>query len=235
MMIDKLHRNIDFQIQRRFSDDMLKTDCSICEWNTRNDTSKDRSFYFQLFFEIAQRSFQALESQDYIFQFFIYRKFYSHSPSKKIDDYHMRKDKIFHFLIEHGIQPDHSVTADEVLVGDPQTYNYGYGSLLPLENEWLDKLYPLNAVIKIFACPRKKLPLLKKKISFLTSELIFSDDYSWETIQWGPHDFRTALLEQDAMIFSSNYCITDWPELSLLGIAKSHLTDQISRSGLFVS
>ncbi len=147
----------------------------------------------------------------------------------------MRKDKIFHFLIEHGIQPDHSVTADEVLVGDPQTYNYGYGSLLPLENEWLDKLYPLNAVIKIFACPRKKLPLLKKKISFLTSELIFSDDYSWETIQWGPHDFRTALLEQDAMIFSSNYCITDWPELSLLGIAKSHLTDQISRSGLFVS
>lgn len=58
MIIDKLHRDIDFKVQRTFFDDILKTDCSICEWNIQNDISKDRFFTLNYFLRLHSTVFK---------------------------------------------------------------------------------------------------------------------------------------------------------------------------------
>ena len=221
-----------FRQQTAFYDDITGVDSSICEWTRRNDLSKSGAFHFRMFLETAQNTLRLSGLRNYEFYFLIFRKFRHFSASRKLDLWYMRKERILPWLGEkYGIRPHSSISAREVRVGNPETDHFAWYVLLPLENAWLERLHELEPFIRIFACPHETVPLLKDALSEQLPDFILSDESTWDMRFRISRGLQTAVLLHDAMVFATRFCTTDWPELSLLGLAKTEIVKACLRCG----
>ena len=217
-------------IGKKFFNDSIGINCAISEWNLKNDLNHQNIFYFQAIMKAIFHDFNKVFFGEYCFFILLFIPANTKSQSKKINDYITRHDKVWNALKRRGVNvPQKLLSCKEFEVLDADGI-YGYYSLFQLTDDLLTFVYQTNAESKIFACRKKNIESINEKMGELILDAFpsFSVSHDWETMQFGTRYFRDNLLADDAIIFSIQFCLTDLPELSIIGLSKCEIATQLN-------